>query len=94
MPWLVHADAAAAGKRNGRGAPPSGRFNGAALDLFCVEGCDHSIEIVTHQVKHGAQQLVASMVLRELSFERVNASFGGRHGEDHPTLADIDEGKF
>src|SRR5207248_3522564 len=51
----------------------------------------HQAEIVAHQVKHRAQQIVSAMFLGKLLLAGVDRRFGRRHGKDQPALTHLNE---
>ena len=93
MRRLIQPNFASAGKSDVRQSPPRCLLHIGATDILLVERGDHRIKVVAHQIKYSAEQIVTSVLLREVTVHRVNGGFRGRNSENHPSVAYIYKGK-
>lgn len=93
MKRLVKSDVSAAGQRNGSGLAPVRGLDLGALSASGLEGSDFGVKIVAHQVQHSAEQLVAGVLLAEISIRGMDGGFCRRQAEDQPSCTDVQRTK-
>ena len=59
------------------------------IDASRGEGVEGLAEIVTHQVNRSGSEFSSGVEVRDVTFGGMNSHFGGREGEDEPTLSGI-----
>lgn len=93
MSWLIHADGATAGQRNGCAGAPGSLLNFRALYILRFENGDLRVQVVAHQVKDGSKKFATGVKWRVVAIGGMNCGFSPRQGEDEPTMSDIDGGE-
>ena len=91
MGGLVESDLSATGQDDSGSDSPRLLFNLCVFDVPFLQRFESGIEIVTHEIEHGAKKRMSGMTLRaRFLIDWMKRNLRRGKGEDQPSTAGID----